>query len=778
MDRRPVGALGVHAIVVLAACHAGPAPDGGPEELRALLDDAPLVHVPSITSGAVPAKQIDPLAQPPTFFPLGQWTFNDCEADRADLLNGSLANTAYRSVGVACAPGVIGRGVAISTDEDIVYVPDQPYFTFEAGVTVAGWFQPTDVDRTQTLFRKRDRGTSVFALALHRGRFKFVIDLGDGRAASVAAPAPARPGVFQHVAATYDGAALRLYIDGQQVAVREVAGTIAPGPGPLVMGNDGSRRRFDGVIDEAVFDLRALTPDQILQLTCVPAEPLVVATPAVSAPTPPDVAASFDVAITNRNPAACVPMTFFLQAFTSSVNLSIEPVLGSQSPPMAGGETTHLAFTATPFDSVTPGPIPVNFEVLSFDWGFGTSGTVDVTVSEPPGCHVSKSRELLITAPSVVADPIRAVPGGPAGDSRAGAWSFKHLMEEMATTPGDAPAMVEDMLRTFTAPQVINGFTAAPRRGMIDVLDHWPRTPDGKLDLDQAPIRLQAIVNRIDLRDLSRGNAGLGSFVFTFTSPDGLPLQVELLLEYTLPAATEGDVLAWAQAFHALGALPFSEPYNVALQAITDRFVRRGARPDGVNGSALRALRSNDLVLDPAGAAQLRAFALSPATGRLVPIPLDGTPDQSFNADPILDQFLTANRDAVLAGALSVPAQLEGRPFQAGAVFNRPDADWTANVDPEVRRDFALGTCNGCHSIDETGTALFQVSLFGDGQADLSPFLRGGTIRDPFSPALRTFNDLLRRVHDLESIVCADEPRRDTAVKPRASLRRGISRVH
>jgi hypothetical protein len=767
-------------ILVLGACGAYPGPDEGPGELQALLHDDPLVRLTSVASSAPTSTKRPAITQPPTFIPRGHWTFDGCEPDRTDLFNASsMDNTAYRSVGVTCAPGALGQGVAISAKEDIVYVPDQPYFAFDGGLTVAGWFQPTDLDRTQTLFRKRDKGTSAFALVLHRGRFRFVVNLGDGRAASVASPSPARPGVFQHVAASYDRLALRLYIDGQQVAVREVAGTIPPGPGPLVMGNDGSERRFDGVLDEAVFDLRALTAEEVLQLTCVPSTPSVVATPAVSAPTSPDVPVTFDIAVTNQNPPACVPMDFVLTALDPPPNIILDaaPVI-LQSPPVASGATTHFTITATPFDSVETGAVPIDFDVFSINWDFGFSGSVDIVVSEPVGCHVSKSRELLINDPSVVADPIRALSGGPAGDPRAGVWSFKHLVEGMASTPADAPALVEDMLRSYTTPQVINGFIVAPRPNM-SVLDTWPRTPDGRLDLSRAPLRLQAIVSRLDLRELARGDAGQANFIFGFIEPDGFLLQATLMFEYKLPAATEADVLAWAQVFHALGASPFSESYNTALQAITDRIVRRGARPGGINGSALHVVRSNEFPFGDDFSWQLREFALSPATGRLVPAALELTPDLSFNGTSALAGFITANRDSIIAGTHIVPDQLDGQPFRAGAVTNDESTTWVASgVDPEARRDFALSTCNGCHSPQETGTFFQHVSIFGTGTAALSPFLRGTTIGDPVTGEPRTFNDLRRRAEDLASIVCPAVTSRGGAAMPRASLRHGIRRVH
>jgi len=762
MGRRRVEVVRIWAAVAMVAFGAEPASDAAQTEaeiteIRALLRDEPRPEL-----DATPA--VLALSRPSSAAPIGHWKFDDCGAGRAELRNASSdLDLAYRSAGVRCSDGALGQAVAFAARGDIVYVPDQPYFAFAAGVTVAAWFRPGDVERTQTLFRKRSGGSSAFALVLHRGRFRFAVDLGHGRAASVTAPDLARPGVFQHVAASYDGRTLRLYLAGREVATRAVAGAIPPGPGPLLLGNDGAERRFDGAIDDAVFDLRALTAQQVLELTCVPVAPLVVATPSTAAPTLPDVPETFDIAVTNRNPAACAAMDFDLQAFQLQRNITLDPnPVFQERPVVPSGTTAHFGFTATTFDSVETGSFAIGFDVFSLGWGFAFSGAVDLVVAEPVGCHVTKSRELMITDRSVVQDPVRSAGGG--------AWSFQHLAQEAAASADDAPAMVEAMLRSFTAPQTIDGFTVQPRFGMNRFLDAWPRTAEGRLDLSRAPLQLQAIVNRIDLRDLARGHAGQASFVFAFVE-DGFQLPATLMFEYELPAASEADVLAGAQAFHALGGIAFSPRYNAALAAITESFVRRGARPGAINGSALRAVRSNEVVFGFDW--QLRTFALSPLTGRLAPAALDQTPDQLYNGSLELASYINGNRDAIVAGDATVPDRLDGRPFRAGAVRNTEFEAWRGVVDPVLRQAFAINTCNGCHSVGETGTAFQHIMPpFNRGEVSLSPFLRGVTVADPVTGEPRRFNDLRRRADDLAALVCAAEG------APRASLRRGLHRVH
>ena len=742
------------------------------EELQALLHDLPLTTVPPGQVGRE-AAAIGDLAEasgPPD----GAWNFDDCTSFRTNLADSTFDdNTAFRSVGVTCAPGLQGQGVALAVPEDIVYVPDQPSFTFERGVTVAGWFKPTTTGGTRTLFRKRDKDTSSFALLLNAGKFQFVASLGEGRAISVTSPKKAKAGAFQHVAGTYDGTTLRLYVDGLEVTNFAVPGTIPPGPGPLLMGNDGSERRFNGIIDNTLFATHALTADEIQQLTCFPQLPSMVVTPTNIPPTAPGVPVAIDVAVTNHNPPACRPITFQLFDFDGGSGLVLDPPPFTPvfSAPVASGTTGHLTVTATATDAVEPGStLFIQFQVSEPTTGFFAFSFIPFAVGEPAGCHVSTPRELMIKNVSVVDDPVRTTFEPKSVDPRNGVWTFKHLVESMAPTPADAPAMVEAMLTTFAEPQTINGFTVDIRKGMrAFILDGWPRTSDGALDLAQAPFRLLAVVNRFDLRNLGNGDAGEGRFVFGFTTPFA-PLQATMIFEYKLPATTDDDVLSWARSFHALGALPFGEDYNAALQSITERFAGRGARPGHENDSAINAVRTNEIDFGSNGLWEMREFALSPTSGFLEPATVKLTPDRSFNFSDTLAQYMSENQAAIIAETHTVPDQFNGQPFQAGAIFNDLGTWFAPGVDNEARHHFALNTCNGCHSTAETNTGFLQISpRFPGSEASLSAFLTGTTVFDPVTNVPRTLNDLGRRNADLKAIVCSGSG---------ATLRKGISRVH
>jgi hypothetical protein len=441
---------------------------------------------------------------------------------------------------------------------------------------------------------------------------------------------------------------------------------------------------------------------------------------------------------------------------------------------VAPGSTVTFEADVTGSEDADPGVHQVPFTIENFGSRFEELfGNLVYELTEPTGCFVRTKRELMITNTSVVDDPVRTQPGG--------AWTFGNLIRNMAPTPADAPALAEQLLKTWLTDQTVNGFTIPARPAMQQtVLDQFPRMPDGSLDIDHAPLRLLAIVNRFDLRNLAAGNAGEGRFVFGVLS-FGFPLQFTMILEYKLPAQTPQDVQDWANLWHGLSSHPFpSDEYNAALEVITRRFSDRGAAPGRVNGSALGQLRTNEIALSFRW--EFREFTLSPTTGFLVPSTVKLTPDLGFNGTQTLADYITQNEASIITETHTVPEQFEGNSFLGASVFNdlifwqSPTINFTKS---EARFEFSKNTCNGCHG-PETNTTFLQITPRGAGQeAPLSPFLMGTTVFDPFTNQPRTLNDLSRRNADLTGIVCTPPPPAPGApAQASPSLVKGSQRVH
>jgi hypothetical protein len=112
----------------------------------------------------------------------------------------------------------------------------------------------------------KERGGNGLSYALYaaddQGRPAGYARLGGDRSAT--GPAALLAGVWSHLAVTYDGAALRLYVNGTLVRTTAVTGAIGTSNNPLrIGGNNVWGEWFAGTIDELNVYNRALTAAEI-----------------------------------------------------------------------------------------------------------------------------------------------------------------------------------------------------------------------------------------------------------------------------------------------------------------------------------------------------------------------------------------------------------------------------------------------------------------------------------------------------------------------------------
>jgi hypothetical protein len=385
----------------------------------------------------------------------------------------------------------------------------------------------------------------------------------------------------------------------------------------------------------------------------------------------------------------------------------------------------------------------------------GTEGEQDET--QDPAIAVDIHRELTITALKVVEDPTRTLePCRATASSPLGAWTWGELVTALATQQRLNPSTVAlNLVKEWQANQTVNTFTAAARPNIDSVvLNPWQaRSGVGKpLNLALAPFRLLAIVNRIDLRKENAQHipldAGEGRFVFGVVDTNNCSLgggttPFTMIFEFKQVASSTTAVDAWAKRWHGLSSFVLgSAAYNNALQQVTDRF-SRGIITGGTTPFALNQLRTNEIELSAPW--ELREFHIT-ATG-FVEVTVKQTPDPSLNGGSFLASILNANHVAINAGTFTLPPVIGTHHVLGASAPNFPTV-WNAPgiVDPNVRHNFALNTCSGCHNA-ETGTFGFlHVAPRSPGQTTtLSGFLTGETVHDPVSGKTLTFNDLARR---------------------------------
>ena len=218
---------------------------------------------------------------------VGYWRFD--EVSGAVTHDASGQGHHARLVGsVRRVAGRVGRGVSIGGEKGSgVVVPDDDDLNPTAAITVEAWVKPDTLKRETTfeiINKASDRGPG-YRLFVSWASLHFRSGQGMGKpywgVRASFANTPMTWGIWQHVAATYDGKVYRLYLDGIEVAS---GGTLCRGKRdtvpldgaahPLTVNRNaltigsfskGYAYVFKGVIDEVRIYSRAKTAAEILR---------------------------------------------------------------------------------------------------------------------------------------------------------------------------------------------------------------------------------------------------------------------------------------------------------------------------------------------------------------------------------------------------------------------------------------------------------------------------------------------------------------------------------
>jgi len=420
----------------------------------------------------------------------------------------------------------------------------------------------------------------------------------------------------------------------------------------------------------------------------------------------------------------------------------------------------------------------------------------------PASSWAAWGQSLFITDPLVVQDPARTWDPCTGAGTQGGVWTFGHFINEMAIGSGTtASNFVLQWLSSWLNSYTVNGDTVPGRSAIFNqVIKPWAVasgatatlntgtfgqfvTMTGSLNLNIAPFRLLAIVNRIDKGNTTAGavspysgstsgtptDAGELRFIFNVVQPNpwGAGTQASCgsklfttIFEYGVPRNTCASVVDWAQKWSSLQTLGgFTPAYLAQLQTMTESVVKNGAAPSKGNKNALNQIRTNEIALSPHW--ELREFALGLDNGTGGTTPVNGllrthtvalTPDDAvFNAagNATVDAFINGPVRASIAPS-AVPPSCGPSPMYSmpltfssvnfrGANSLNPPGHWNGTTisvtDGQgvcARHHFSLNTCNGCHGEDSGtngfggSTSFTHINLASSIPVTLSKFLTGG----------------------------------------------------
>ncbi len=146
-----------------------------------------------------------------------------------------------------------------------VTIPDSSALHLTNGMTLEAWVDPNALGTTwRTVLFKEQPGRAAYALYANQDKRVPVAQIYRGGTRSVSGTTQLPLNVWTHLAATYDGASLRLYVNGTLVRTTNVSGSMGSSTGALRLGgNSIGAEWFGGMIDEVRVYNRALAAIEI-----------------------------------------------------------------------------------------------------------------------------------------------------------------------------------------------------------------------------------------------------------------------------------------------------------------------------------------------------------------------------------------------------------------------------------------------------------------------------------------------------------------------------------
>ncbi len=198
--------------------------------------------------------QPSPVCVQPPVGMVGWWPG---DGSTADLIGG---NPGTWHGTVAYTAGEVGQAFSLG-GSSYVDVPSSPALSPTAAITIDAWVNTSQSNATGRIVDKITvAGTDGYLLDLLGGQLRLIVD-----GHSVLGGSTLQSGVTYHVAGTFDGSTLTVYVDGVSDGTYSWSGTIPTNSLPVRIGADstGVANRFVGWIDEVEIFSRGLSQAEI-----------------------------------------------------------------------------------------------------------------------------------------------------------------------------------------------------------------------------------------------------------------------------------------------------------------------------------------------------------------------------------------------------------------------------------------------------------------------------------------------------------------------------------
>jgi hypothetical protein len=165
-----------------------------------------------------------------------------------------------RLLGGRHVPGHSGQALCLQQSGDALRIASRRSLNLDQALTLEAWINPgPSGELSRIIVAKNDEYLLRVDKPSEGGRISFFVQVGTPAVSwepRVSSLAPPVQGVWQHVAATWDGKLLALYLDGKLQATTPHVGFPNPNPYPVMVGNFEYPSCHGGVFGGLLDDLR------------------------------------------------------------------------------------------------------------------------------------------------------------------------------------------------------------------------------------------------------------------------------------------------------------------------------------------------------------------------------------------------------------------------------------------------------------------------------------------------------------------------------------------
>lgn len=218
---------------------------------------------PSPTPTSTSAPSPTPTGVPPGTGLVAALSFNEGSGSSVADTSGNNNNGSITGATWSTS-GKYGKALSFSGSNQYVTINDANSLDLTTGMTLEAWVNSSDLTGWRTVLLKEQPGNLVYGMYANTSSNRPNAEIFTTLNVETRGPSQLSANTWVHMAITYNGSALKLFINGTEVVSKSVTGAIKTSSGAIrIGGNTIWGEYFKGLIDEIRIYNRALSAGEI-----------------------------------------------------------------------------------------------------------------------------------------------------------------------------------------------------------------------------------------------------------------------------------------------------------------------------------------------------------------------------------------------------------------------------------------------------------------------------------------------------------------------------------